>query len=205
MVAKGTSLLLLLLLVVSAVSGQSFSRMNRLSTTKHRWLLKFNNSTSMNNNATGELCMGNATYCPDRMTLVEDDDDEVDEEDDVLERDGGPETRRNWYESVPMPPIVVATSRTLPEGACKRQLTRYLEALGNGTLWATQSEYCRLRLRFRACVVGVMGIYGNWVCARTWIMIELRKGYGNYVNIFMSVIYIYMRRYSNGTCGCGGG
>ncbi|XP_011495184.1 PREDICTED: nose resistant to fluoxetine protein 6-like [Ceratosolen solmsi marchali] len=51
-----------------------------------------------------------------------------------LERSG----YRHWYESVPMAPIVVAKSQTLPEGTCKSQLKRYLEELGNGTLWATQ-------------------------------------------------------------------
>jgi hypothetical protein len=51
---------------------------------------------------------------------------------------------KRWYESLPMAPIVVATSGTLPEGACKDQLGRYLEELGNGTLWATQSEFFSL-------------------------------------------------------------
>ena len=155
MVAKGTTLLLLV--IVSAVSGQSIPWMDRLSSTKHRWLLKYKNNLSANS-ATGELCTGNATYCPDRISLVEDGDENAVDEDNVLER-GRLEARKNWYECVPMPPIVVATSRTLPEGACKRQLTRYLEALGNGTLWATQSEYyitCRLiaisRARARVCV-----------------------------------------------------
>lgn len=46
-----------------------------------------------------------------------------------------------WYESVPIPPIVVATSESLDEGsACKRQLRRYIEELRNGTMWAVQSE-----------------------------------------------------------------
>ncbi|XP_014215126.1 nose resistant to fluoxetine protein 6-like [Copidosoma floridanum] len=43
-----------------------------------------------------------------------------------------------WFDKVPVPPIVVATSNSLPEGACKRQLKRYIEELGNGTFWATQ-------------------------------------------------------------------
>lgn len=49
-----------------------------------------------------------------------------------------------WYENVPMPPIAVANSRTIPAGDCGRQLQMYLEELKNGTLWATQSEYIQV-------------------------------------------------------------
>ncbi|XP_043289880.1 nose resistant to fluoxetine protein 6-like [Venturia canescens] len=43
-----------------------------------------------------------------------------------------------WYSNVPLLPIIFASSSTLPDGPCKVQAQRYLTALRNGTLWATQ-------------------------------------------------------------------
>ncbi|KAK0074969.1 hypothetical protein PV325_007579, partial [Microctonus aethiopoides] len=43
-----------------------------------------------------------------------------------------------WYLKVPLLPILFATSPTLPEGKCKKQVQKYLEELNNGTLWAVR-------------------------------------------------------------------
>lgn len=46
-----------------------------------------------------------------------------------------------WYLRVPLLPILFATSPTLPEGKCKKQVQKYLEELNNGTLWAVRSKF----------------------------------------------------------------
>ncbi|XP_051158030.1 nose resistant to fluoxetine protein 6-like [Leptopilina boulardi] len=43
-----------------------------------------------------------------------------------------------WFLNIPLLPIIVATSNSIPEGSCKKQLLLYLNNLKNGTLWATQ-------------------------------------------------------------------
>lgn len=48
--------------------------------------------------------------------------------------------KNSWFLNVPLLPIVVATSESIPEGSCKKQLHLYLSHLNNGTLWATESE-----------------------------------------------------------------
>lgn len=48
--------------------------------------------------------------------------------------------KNSWFLNVPLLPIVVATSNSIPEGYCKKQLHLYLSHLNNGTLWATESE-----------------------------------------------------------------
>ena len=47
----------------------------------------------------------------------------------------------SWFLNVPLLPVVVATSNSIPEGSCKRQLLLYLNHLKNGTLWATESKF----------------------------------------------------------------
>ncbi|XP_043465144.1 nose resistant to fluoxetine protein 6-like [Leptopilina heterotoma] len=46
--------------------------------------------------------------------------------------------KNSWFLNVPLLPIVVATSESIPEGSCKKQLHLYLSHLNNGTLWATE-------------------------------------------------------------------
>ncbi|XP_051158233.1 nose resistant to fluoxetine protein 6-like [Leptopilina boulardi] len=43
-----------------------------------------------------------------------------------------------WFLNIPLLPIIVATSNSIPEGSCKRQLQLYFDHLKNGTLWATE-------------------------------------------------------------------
>ncbi|XP_033221998.1 O-acyltransferase like protein-like isoform X2 [Belonocnema kinseyi] len=43
-----------------------------------------------------------------------------------------------WFSNIPLLPVVVATSNSIPEGPCKKQLNLYLNHLKNGTLWATE-------------------------------------------------------------------
>ncbi|XP_043465529.1 O-acyltransferase like protein-like isoform X2 [Leptopilina heterotoma] len=43
-----------------------------------------------------------------------------------------------WFLNVPLLPVIVATSNSIPEGSCKKQLQLYLKHLKNGTLWATE-------------------------------------------------------------------
>ncbi|XP_051166913.1 O-acyltransferase like protein-like [Leptopilina boulardi] len=43
-----------------------------------------------------------------------------------------------WFLNIPLLPVIVATSNSIPEGSCKRQLLFYLNHLKNGTLWATE-------------------------------------------------------------------
>ncbi|XP_043465535.1 O-acyltransferase like protein-like [Leptopilina heterotoma] len=46
--------------------------------------------------------------------------------------------RTPWFLNVPLLPVIVATSNSIPEGSCKNQLLLYLNHLKNGTLWATE-------------------------------------------------------------------
>ncbi|XP_043465536.1 nose resistant to fluoxetine protein 6-like [Leptopilina heterotoma] len=46
--------------------------------------------------------------------------------------------RAPWFLNVPLLPVIVATSNSIPEGSCKNQLLLYLNHLKNGTLWATE-------------------------------------------------------------------
>ncbi|XP_051166899.1 O-acyltransferase like protein-like isoform X4 [Leptopilina boulardi] len=46
--------------------------------------------------------------------------------------------KSSWFLNIPLLPIIVATSNSIPDGSCKRQLRLYLEHLKNGTLWATE-------------------------------------------------------------------
>lgn len=48
--------------------------------------------------------------------------------------------KNSWYLNIPILPIVVATSNSIPNGPCKKQLDLYLSHLNNGTLWATESK-----------------------------------------------------------------
>lgn len=48
--------------------------------------------------------------------------------------------KSSWFFNVPLLPVIVATSNSIPEGLCKRQLQLYLNDLKNGTLWATESK-----------------------------------------------------------------
>ncbi|XP_043465527.1 O-acyltransferase like protein-like [Leptopilina heterotoma] len=43
-----------------------------------------------------------------------------------------------WFLNIPLLPIMVANSNSIPEGSCKKQLQLYLNHLKNGTLWATE-------------------------------------------------------------------
>ncbi|XP_033222638.1 uncharacterized protein LOC117176493 [Belonocnema kinseyi] len=43
-----------------------------------------------------------------------------------------------WVLNIPLLPVVVATSNSIPEGPCRKQLKFYLNHLKNGTLWATE-------------------------------------------------------------------
>ncbi|XP_051158232.1 O-acyltransferase like protein-like [Leptopilina boulardi] len=43
-----------------------------------------------------------------------------------------------WFLNIPLLPVIVATSNSIPEGSCKRQLRLYFNHLKNGTLWATE-------------------------------------------------------------------
>ena len=46
-----------------------------------------------------------------------------------------------WFSNIPLLPVVVATSNSIPEGSCKKHLNLYLKYLKNGTLWATESKF----------------------------------------------------------------
>lgn len=45
-----------------------------------------------------------------------------------------------WYLSLPLLPVLFATSPQLPDGNCKQQAQRYLQELAIGTLWAVRSK-----------------------------------------------------------------
>ncbi|XP_043465576.1 nose resistant to fluoxetine protein 6-like [Leptopilina heterotoma] len=55
----------------------------------------------------------------------------------ILEKSKSGE-KSSWFLNVPLLPIIVATSNSIPEGSCKKQLLLYLKHLKNGTLWATE-------------------------------------------------------------------
>lgn len=46
----------------------------------------------------------------------------------------------DWFSNIPLLPIAIATSNSIPDGPCKRQLRLYLNHLKNGTLWAVESK-----------------------------------------------------------------
>lgn len=50
----------------------------------------------------------------------------------------------DWFSNIPLLPIAVATSNSIPEGPCKTQLRLFLNHLKNGTLWAVESNFLKI-------------------------------------------------------------
>ena len=113
------------LLIVNAKSMRNFSNSNI-----DNWLLDLGNKTTRDDSESldGKI---NDDLIACRVKTYNYSDDNTEEKD---------EGEQFWFESIPIPPIAVATSNSLKNGTCKQQLNYYIDELKKGTLWATQSK-----------------------------------------------------------------